>query len=116
MGNSQVIRAKSRTSFSWQQFSYLVPACRIEKPYALQISAKTAGAIKKGDVLLATFWARAIGAEEARTEFVLELARAAAPMCAASSATMKSPRRPAKTIVAKAALPREGGRVEMQIR
>ena len=49
-----------------------------EKPYAIQLASQTTGPIKKGDVLLATFWARGLehsaGADEARTEFVLELA------------------------------------------
>ena len=48
-----------------------------EKPYSIQLTAKTTGPIKKGDVVLATFWARGIEhsaeADEARTEFVLEL-------------------------------------------
>lgn len=47
------------------------------KPYAIQFAARTTGPIKKGDVLLATFWARGIehspDADESRTEFVLEL-------------------------------------------
>ena len=49
-----------------------------EKPYSIQLTTKTTGPIKKGDVLLATFWARGVehsaSADEARTEFVLELA------------------------------------------
>ncbi len=50
-----------------------------EKPYAIQLAAKTTGPIKMGNVLLATFWARGVEhspeADEARTEFVLELGR-----------------------------------------
>ncbi len=49
------------------------------KPYSVQLVARTAGPIAKGDVLLATFWARglehAVGMDESRTEFVLELGR-----------------------------------------
>ena len=49
-----------------------------EKPYSVQLTARTTGPIRKGDVLLATFWARGLehstAADEPRTEFVLELA------------------------------------------
>ena len=71
-GVAKIVAVEGQPFASAQQIRTIA---KPENPYALQLSAKTAGAIKKGDVLLATFWARAIGADEARTEFVLELAR-----------------------------------------
>lgn len=48
-----------------------------ENPWGFQTHAKCAVAVKKGEVLLAVFWARAAGAsEEAEGNFVFELSRA----------------------------------------
>jgi GH35 family endo-1,4-beta-xylanase len=48
-----------------------------ENPWGFQSHAKCGVAVKKGEVLLAVFWARAAGAgEEAEGTFVFELARA----------------------------------------
>ncbi len=48
-----------------------------ENPWGFQTHAKCAVPVKKGEVLLAVFWARAAGAgEEAEGNFVFELARA----------------------------------------
>jgi GH35 family endo-1,4-beta-xylanase len=48
-----------------------------ENPWGFQSHAKCAAVVKKGEVLLAVFWARAAGAsEEAEGTFVFELARA----------------------------------------
>jgi GH35 family endo-1,4-beta-xylanase len=48
-----------------------------ENPWGFQTHAKCTAAVKKGEVMLAVFWARAAGAsEEAESTFVFELARA----------------------------------------
>ncbi len=48
-----------------------------ENPWGFQTHAKCAVAVKKGEVMLAVFWARSAGAsEEAEGNFVFELARA----------------------------------------
>ena len=48
-----------------------------ENPWGFQSNAKCAVPVKKGEVVLAVFWARAAGAsEEAEGNFVFELARA----------------------------------------
>ena len=74
-GSAKMVRVGGQPFASAQQIR---TTAKPDKPYALQLGAKTTGAIKKGDVLLATFWARAVehsaGTDEARTEFVLELA------------------------------------------
>ena len=48
---------------------------RPRRVYDIQIRARNTAAVRKGDVLLATFWVRAVAPAKAHTEFIFELGR-----------------------------------------
>ena len=74
-GLAQYVDAKGAPGF--EKAMRLTTKKAPENPWGFQTNAKCAVAVKKGEVMLAVFWARAAGTgDEAEGTFVFELARA----------------------------------------